>query len=150
MRERKPKCPILDAMRDACADEARAVEFLEARRWGDSPRCPRDGCRSTAVKRMKDRTTGGRERHYRWRCKSCNRMFSVRTGTTFEESRLKLKVWVYAIWRASSSKKGCSALELSRQMEITHKSALFVLRRIRHGMGVVTAPPLNGTLEADV
>ena len=33
------------------------------------------------------------------------------------------------------SKKGICALQLSREMEITHKSALFVLRRIRHGLG---------------
>ena len=32
-------------------------------------------------------------------------------------------------------KKGSRALQFSREMEITHKSALFVLRRIRHGLG---------------
>jgi hypothetical protein len=77
-------------------------------------------------------------------------MFTVRTGTIFEESRLPLRVWVYAFWKACSSKKGISALQLSREMEITHKSALFVLRRIRHGMSAEKdAPKLTGTVEAD-
>ena len=76
-------------------------------------------------------------------------MFTVRTGTIFEESRLPLRVWVYAFWKACSSKKGISALQLSREMEITHKSALFVLRRIRHGLGSENAPKLTGTIEAD-
>jgi hypothetical protein len=40
-------------------------------------------------------------------------------------------------------------LQLSREFEITHKSALFVLRRIRHGMGDNEAPKLTGTVEAD-
>ena len=73
----------------------------------------------------------------------------MRTGTIFEETRLPLRVWVYAFWKACSSKKGISALQLAREMEITHKSALFVLRRIRHGMGEENAPKLTGTIEAD-
>ena len=76
-------------------------------------------------------------------------MFTVRTGTPFEETRLPLRVWVYAIWKACSSKKGISALQLSREMEITHKSALFILRRIRHGLGEIDPPKLMGTVEAD-
>ena len=42
-----------------------------------------------------------------------------RTGTIFEESRLPLRVWVYAFWKACSSKKGISALQLAREMEIS-------------------------------
>jgi transposase-like protein len=76
-------------------------------------------------------------------------MYTVRTNTPLEESRLPLRIWVYAIWKAASSKKGISALQLSREMEITHKSALFVLRRIRHGLGEVNAPKLTGTVEVD-
>jgi transposase-like protein len=80
-------------------------------------------------------------------------MFTVRTGTIFEETRLPLRVWVYAFWKACASKKGISALQLSREMEITHKSALFVLRRIRHGMSADLAgketPKLTGTVEID-
>ena len=71
---------------------------------------------------------GARNKDYRWRCRGCKQMFTVRTGTIFEESRLPLRVWVYAFWRACASKKGISALQLSREMQITHKSALFVLR----------------------
>jgi transposase-like protein len=55
---------------------------------------------------------------------------------------------VYAFWKAASSNKGISALQLAREMEITHKSALFVLRRIRHGLGS-DAAKLTGTVEAD-
>ena len=34
-------------------------------------------------------------------------------------------------------------------MEITHKSALFVLRRIRHGLGEALPEKLTGTIEVD-
>jgi hypothetical protein len=60
-----------------------------------------------------------------------------------------MKVWVYAIWKAASSKKGISALQLSREMEITHKSALFVLRRLRHGLTEENPQKMTGTVEMD-
>jgi len=144
----KNTSPILGALRAAAQDETLAVEFLESQRWGETPACPR--CGDTAVYQMKG-ADGQRNKDYRWRCRGCKQMFTVRTGTIFEETRLPLLVWVYAFWKACSSKKGISALQLSREMEITHKSALFVLRRIRHGLGTnaATAPKLTGTVEID-
>ena len=97
---------------------------------------------------MKDRS-GRRNKDYRWRCKGCERMFSIRKDTPLEETRLPLRVWVYCIWKAASSKKGISALQISREMEITHKSALFVLRRLRHGLGEQQPNKLKGTVEVD-
>ncbi|MCZ6690896.1 MAG: IS1595 family transposase [Planctomycetota bacterium] len=148
MGKKKAKSAILSALRDACANEGKAVAFLEHQRWGDSPFCPRCGIVGE-VYQMTDRETKERNKDYRWRCKSCKKMYSVRTGTIFEESRLPLRVWVYAFWKACSSKKGISALQLCREMEITHKSALFVLRRIRHGLGDQPGPMLSGTVEVD-
>ena len=144
----KNTSPILNVLRKAAVDEASAVAFLEQQRWGDVPACPR--CGDTDVYQMKA-VGGKRNKDYRWRCRGCKQMFTVRTNTIFEESRLPLRVWVYAFWKACSSKKGISALQLAREMEITHKSALFVLRRIRHGLGHQqnNDPKLTGTVEAD-
>jgi transposase-like protein len=142
----KKTSPILEALRVAANNEKSAVEFLERQRWENTPACPR--CESSEVYQMMG-CDGQRNKDFRWRCRSCQEMFTVRTGTIFEETRLPLRVWVYAFWKACSSKKGISALQLSREMEITHKSALFILRRIRHGMGEQNAPKLTGTVEAD-
>jgi transposase-like protein len=128
----KNASPILNALRKATVNEAVAVEFMEQHRWDNAPACPR--CGAVEVYKMTS-ADGSRNKDYRWRCRGCKQMFTVRTGTIFEESRLPLRVWVYAFWKAASSKKGISALQLSREMEITHKSALFVLRRLRHGLG---------------
>src|SRR5262245_19426989 len=143
----KHASPILDALRKATVNETAAVEFMEQQRWGAAPACPR--CGAIEVYKMTS-ADGGRNADYRWRCRGCKKMFSVRTGTIFEETRLPMRVWAFAFWRAAASKKGCSALELAREMEITHKSALFVLRRIRHGLGTADdAPKFTGTIEAD-
>lgn len=127
-----PKSPLLEALRAATHDEALAVAFIEANRWGDSPACPR--CGSFAVYQMKDARTGARNADFRWRCKDCKRMFTVRTGCVFEESRLPLRVWCYAFWSASSSKKGVSALQISRECKISYKSALALMHRIRYSL----------------
>src|SRR5580704_1208401 len=142
----KNRSAVLEALKNAAVNEAQAVAFLEKQRWADQPACPR--CWSREVYQMVGRD-GKRNKDYRWRCRGCQKLFTVRTGTIFEETRLPLRVWVYAIWKACSSKKGISALQLAREMEITHKSALFVLRRIRHGLGVQNAPKLTGTVEVD-
>ena len=143
----KNTSPILAALKIAANSEQQAVEFLEQQRWSDAPACPR--CGDANVYKMMSGEQ--RNKDYRWRCNGCKKMFTVRTGTIFEETRLPLRVWVYAFWKACSSKKGISALQLSREMEITHKSALFVLRRIRHGLGHQqnNDPKLSGTVEAD-
>jgi transposase-like protein len=143
------KSAVLAALRHAAVNEAQAVVFLEQQRWGDAPACPR--CGDADVYKMTSRD-GQRNKDYRWRCKGCKQMFTVRTNTIFEESRLPLRVWVFAFWKACSSKKGMSALQLAREMEITHKSALFVLRRIRHGLGYDRnndPKHLHGTVEVD-
>ena len=143
---KKNKSAVLEALRNAAISEPLAVAFLEKERWGDTPACPR--CFAHDVYQMVGRN-GQRNKDYRWRCRTCAKFFTVRTGTVLEETRLPLRVWTFALWKACASKKGISALQLARETEITHKSALFVLRRIRHGMGEPTQPKLTGTVEVD-
>src|SRR5688572_2159698 len=116
--------PVLAALRIAALNETAAVEFFEAQRWPSEAACPH--CGGLQVYKMAS-ADGGRNKDYRWRCRDCKKMFSVRTGTPFEETRLPMRVWALAFWKACASKKGISALQLSREAEITHKSALFVL-----------------------
>jgi transposase-like protein len=146
MAKKSPRSQILRALREAAQDEGKAVELLERQRWGDDPCCPR--CGSVNIYRMTGRD-GQREKNYRWRCRDCKRMYSVRTGLIFEETRLPLRVWVYAFWKACSSKKGISALQISRECEISYKSALFLMHRIRYAMRDENPPKLSGTVEAD-
>ena len=138
--------PILEALRAATHGEREAVEFLEAHRWGDSPACPRCGSVSVYQMRTKD---GERNKDYRWRCRDCKRMYTVRTGTVFEETRLPLQVWVHVLWRACASKKGVSALQISRETEVSYKSALYMMHRVRKAMEQLAGPKLSGTVEAD-
>jgi len=100
---------------------------------------------------MKDAKTGERNKRFLWRCHDCKEQYTVRIGTIYEESRLPLRHWVYAFWRACTSKKGVSALEIQRQCQISYKSALFLMNRIRFVMApdLPTAEPLTGIVEVD-
>ncbi len=130
----------------ACADEDVAVAFLEDLRWGDNPCCPR--CGDCDVYQMRSRG-GGREKGYRWRCRGCKQQHTVRTGTVMEDSRIPLRVWCHAYWRAASSKKGVSALQIKRETGISYKSALFLMHRIRWAMADNGSGLLDGQVEAD-
>lgn len=144
-RSTKGDQPIQD-LPAACADELTAVEFIEKHRWSDHPGCPH--CGDTDVYQMMSRD-GAREKHFRWRCRGCKKQFSVRTGTVFEDSRIPLRHWCFAFWRASTSKKGVSALEIHRQTGLSYKSCLFLLHRIRFAMAPADGNPLTGTVEVD-
>jgi transposase-like protein len=148
-RHHLSKSNVIESIPLACSDETAAVEFFEFQRWGDTPCCVR--CGSVDVYQMKDAKTGGRSKRYLWRCRDCKEQFSVRIGTVYEESRLPLKNWAYAFWRGATSKKGVSALEIKRHCQISYKSALFLMNRIRFAMApdVPTVPPLSGDVECD-
>jgi transposase-like protein len=133
----------------ACSDELAAVEFFEKQRWGDNPCCIR--CGSIRVYKMADAKTGERNSRYLWRCRDCKEQYTVRIGTVYEESRLPMRHWAYAFWRGATSKKGVSALEIKRHCQISYKSALFLMNRIRFAMAPdrPATPPLTGTVECD-
>ncbi len=143
------KSEIVEDMPVVCSDELAAVEFFERKIWNGTPRCPH--CKSTNVYQMMDAKTGGRSKRFLWRCHDCKKQFTVRVGTVLEESRIPLRHWAYAFWRAVTSKKGVSALEIKRQTQLSYPSSLFLMHRIRLAMTPVrgTTPKLSGTVEAD-
>jgi transposase-like protein len=142
------KSDVIGEIPLACSDELVAVEFFEKQRWGNTPCCMK--CGSVDVYKMADSKTGERNKRFLWRCRDCKEQYTVRIGTVYEESRIELRHWAYAFWRACASKKGVSALEIKRQCQISYKSALFLMNRIRFAMAPdPDSPKLSGTVECD-
>jgi hypothetical protein len=142
------KSEMVQEIPAACSDELAAVEFFERQRWADKPTCV--WCGSDSVYKMLDAKTDQRSKRYLWRCRDCKRQYTVRIGMVWEESRLPLRHWAYAFWRASTSKKGVAALEIMRHCQISYKSSLFLMNRIRFAMAPdASEPKLTGTVEAD-
>lgn len=101
-------------------DQGAAIRFLESHLWPSGPKCPR--CSST--ERVSARKGGF------YRCNPCKLDFTVRTGTIFERSHVPLHKWLYAMHILSNSGR-ISSSQLAKEIEITQKSAWFVLRRLR-------------------
>jgi transposase-like protein len=123
-------------------NEQEAFTALENLLWegGKPSRCPHCGgtekLSRLPVQRSKasKRNPEGKPVYGLWKCYDCRGQFTVRKGTIFEESRLELHLWFQAAYLLCSSKKGCSANQLSRTLGVTVKTAWFLAHRIREAM----------------
>jgi transposase-like protein len=129
-------------------NEDAAREHLEALRWPDGPVCPHCGALEAATK-----LTGKSTRPGVYKCKACRKPFSATVGTVFERSHIPLHKWLFANHLICSSKKGISAHQLHRTLNVTYKTAWFMAHRLREAMKEPAWPgPLGGegkTVEAD-
>jgi transposase-like protein len=117
-------------------DEAKALAHLERDRWpGGEVSCP--FCGSLRVRRMGGKTQAGM-----FLCNDCRDKFTVRTGSVMERSHVPLHKWLLATHLMAASKKGISAHQMHRMLEVTYKTAWFLCHRIREAMapGPNTAP----------
>lgn len=124
-------------------DEKTCNKYLEKIRWGkDGHTCPYEGCGHTKIFRYSNGKT--------YKCAKCQKQFSIRVGTIFEDSKVSLKKWFAAIYLVTSNKKGLSSLQLSRDIGVTQKTAWFMLHRVRKALGLHQSDgKLEGTCEAD-
>ena len=119
--------------------EEKCRAFLEALRWPDGIECPR--CRSKKASRIAARD--------QFDCGSCRYQFSVTAGTIFHDSHLPLSKWFLATYIITESKKGISANQLKRMLNVTYRTAWHLCHRIRAAMKDEGAELLSGIVEAD-
>jgi transposase-like protein len=122
-------------------DEQSCRDRLEQARWHGEPVCAQCG----SVRKIYHVADGKL-----LKCADCRRQFSVRVGTIFEDSALPLKKWFLAIYILNAHKKGISSCQLAKDIEVTQKTAWFMLHRIRYATKHNTfMKPLNGIVEVD-
>lgn len=87
----------------------------------------------------------------RWKCRDCRKQFSIKVGTVFEDSPLPLSKWLPAVWLLANCKNGVSSYELARAIDVTQKTAWYMLHRIRLAMedGNGIGGQMEGEVEAD-
>ena len=122
-------------------DQESCLAHLEAARWGGEPKCPYCGSANTAP--SKD----SRRRH---RCYDCKTSFSVTVGTIFHHTHLPLQKWFLAITLMLNAKKGLSALQLSRDLQVNKNTAWRITMQIRKAMSQAEQRDLlTGIVEMD-
>lgn len=127
---------------EAFPTEEACIRHLEALRWPRGIICPLCGS-SRKIYRVK--------RGHTYKCADCEKGFSVRKGTIFEESRLPLRKWFMAAWLMGSHRKGIPTTQLAREIDVTQKTAWFMEGRLREVMASINAHggPVDGVVEAD-
>lgn len=120
-------------------DDAEARKLLEAIRWPNGVTCPHCGALEDV------RPLAGKSMGDGWYyCGKCQDKFTVRVGTAYERSHIALHKWLLGFRLFAASKKGFSAHQLHRTLNITYKSAWFMAMRIREAMGETPEGPLGG------
>ena len=122
-------------------DEAKAYAFLESVVWAGGTVCPHCGVLNGRVYDLSDvrgskskKNPNGAIRHGLKKCGECRKQFTVKVGTVFEHARMPLHKMLQAVHLIVSSKKGISAHQLHRVLEVQYKSAWFLAHRIREAM----------------
>lgn len=125
-------------------DEAR--EYLESIRWPDGPVCPHCGCFENIGK-----LEGESHRPGLYKCYDCRKQFTVTVGTVMHRTKIGLDKWVLAFHLMCSSKKGISAKQLQRNLDLgSYRTAWHMAHRIRAAMKEEPlASMLEGTVEVD-
>jgi transposase-like protein len=128
---------ILDLI-NAFPNEKSCINHLEKLRWNGIVISPFD--ETSKVYKCKGN---------KYKCKNTGKYFNVKTNTIFDNTKMPLQKWFLAIWLVTSHKKGISSLQLGRDLNITQKSAWFMLQRIRKCFSIDDNEQLKGEVEID-
>lgn len=119
--------------------QKKCIRFLEKELWGDKmPTSPFD-----PTSKVYKRGDG------LYRCKNTGKNFSIISNTFMGGTKIGLPKWFYAIYMQTTHKKGISSLQLSKDIEVTQKTAWFMLHRIRQAFQQDANEKFYGEVELD-
>jgi len=121
-------------------DEHSAEKWFESILWKNGRVCGHCGS---------DKTSQVSHRTMPYRCKSCRKHFSVRTGTTIARTSVPLRKWAFAVYLFVTNLKGVSSMKLHKEIEVTQKTAWFMLHRLRESWSVSGLEQFIGPVEVD-
>lgn len=124
------------------ADVERTFEYMKAIRWPSGVvSCPR--CGSDKVSFISTRKL--------WTCKECTtkKQFTIKVGTVMEDSPIGFDKWLLAFWQVANCKNGVSSYELGKAIDVTQRTAWFMLQRIRLALQQGSIMKMGGTVEVD-
>ncbi len=123
-------------------DNESAEQWFIQQRWSQGVCCP--NCGSLNVQ------TGAKHPTMPFRCreKVCRKMFSTKTDTVMEGSKIGYQDWLVAAYLVMTSLKSVSSMKLHRDLGITQKSAWFLAQRLRAALSE-DSKLFSGPVEVD-
>ena len=120
--------------------EEKAEQWFIEQRWPDGIICPH--CESDNIATKKSR------KPQPYRCRTCRKHFSIKTGTLLRNSNIPLFKWAIAFYLYSTNLKAVSSMKLHRDLGIGQKAAWHMGQRIRK-MWDIQAEKFAGPVEVD-
>lgn len=123
------------------------IKHLESIRWKDKVTCAYCGSTHTGTHNVKGvDTRSGR----RFQCQDCKKSFSVTVGTIFHRTHLDLRKWFWMISMMINAKKGISACQVARELEIRRPTVWALMHKIRKALATEQGELLRGIFEPTV
>ena len=124
-------------------DDATAEAWFRERWWPNGPHCPRCGTTNVQCDIKHPTMTH--------RCRECPKrpMFSMKTGTLLEGSKLGYQTWAFAVYLVTTSLKGVSSMKLHRDLGVSQKTAWHLSHRIRETWKANNPAAFTGPVEVD-
>ena len=104
--------------------EDKCRDFFIKLRFPNGFRCPH--CGGTSCGQIRTRNL--------LRCKNCRKQISVTSGTVFHRSHLSLLQIIWAMYLFANDKRGCSAVQIQRNLKVNYDTALYLLQQLRKAM----------------
>ena len=117
--------------------EQDCINHLESIRWKNGIVCPY--CQS-------HKTCKHLHRH---QCQDCHKSFSVTVGTIFHHTHLDLRNWFYMISLIVNAKKGISACQVARDIDLRRPTVWAIMHKIRKAFATEQKELLTGIFEMD-
>lgn len=131
---------LLEFMEKFATEEA-CQAYLYEKRWPKGFVCPKCGAVGEPFQIVSRKL---------FQCKHCNHQASVTAGTIMEKTQTPLRKWFLAIYLMCKDKRGCSAMQLKRELKIAYDTAWTISHKIRRAMADRDANYLlSGIVEMD-
>ena len=137
-RETKHRMNLMSVI-EQYHDEDACREDLVELRWPNGVACPR--CGGVEIRNSYTRN--------QYDCGLCGYQFSVTSGTMLHDTHLPLQKWIIATYLMIEARKGVSANQLKRTLDVSYKTAWYLCHRIRAAMRDAYPSPLKGMVEID-
>ncbi|GHB57061.1 transposase [Persicitalea jodogahamensis] len=129
----------LNQLDERFPNELLCKKYIADLRWKGSPICQHCG-----------HTKSYQFSNGDFKCAKCRKKYTVRMGTIFEDSKIPLKKWFSAAFIMTRHKKGISSHQLGRDIDITQKTAWFMLYGLKFALKIKSFDsPIAGIVEVN-
>ncbi len=121
-------------------DETACLAALAALKWPKGFTCSK--CQHDKAYHLKSRPRV-------YECAKCGHQNSITAGTVFHKTRTDIQKWFLAAYMIATDKRGCSAMRLSKELNLRYDTAWLMAHKIREALFERSGFELTNFIETD-